>query len=178
MSIRCAVCKDPRIEAINIACLEGQGTQAIAKDYGFSRSVIENHRSGGHPSRELTKMVIEGRNGPLSELHQFFISSKANRIRKLDEWLEMIDRSIRYVPPGTPADAPPITPDAKLLKVGVEIIRTAAQELGEWRPDGGEKAEALGKLAQSIVIHAAVEAKKMDAPEKPTIDCKPLKIKD
>ncbi len=107
-------------------------------------------------------MVLDAHGGPLSEFAQFFIASKANRIRKLDEWLAMVDKAIQYVPPDRPADAPPITPDPKLLKVGVEIIRVAAQELGEWRPDGGEKAEALGKLAQSIVIHAAVENRKVD----------------
>lgn len=178
MARSCSVCRDERIDQINTRCLEGTGTQQIAQEFGFTRAAIDAHRGSGHAGRALTRAVLDARNGPLAPIAQFFIADKANRIATLDRWLAIIDKSIRYVPPGTPDDAPPIAPDAKLLKVGVEIIRVAAQELGEWRPDGGEKAEALGKLAQSIVIHAAVEAKNMKAPEKPPIDGKVLKIEE
>lgn len=80
MSMRCAVCKDRRIDAINFACVEGQGTQAIAKNVGISRSLIEHHRASGHPARALTAMVLDAHSGPLSDLRQIFIDSKANRV--------------------------------------------------------------------------------------------------
>ena len=163
MARSCPVCRDPRINAINTACLEGVGTQQIAQDYGIARASIDHHRISGHAGKALTRMVLDASNGPLSELHSFFIASKANRIGKLDEYLRLIDKALAA------SDGPP---DSKLLKVGVEIIRTAASELGEWRPDGGEKAEATLKLAQSIVIHAAVDAAKGQLVPK-TIDITP-----
>lgn len=166
MARSCSVCRDPRVDAINTACLEGIGTKQIASDFGLTVAMIDAHRGSGHAGKALTRMVLDAHNGPLSSFAQIFIANKENRVRKLDEWLQKVDQAIIATPKDTPVDP-------KLLKVGVEIIRTAAQELGEWRPDGGEKAEALGKLAQSIVIHAAVEARNSTSNVEPkTIEAK------
>ena len=105
----------------------------------------------------------------LDELAQIFIASKVNRIRKLDEYLWLIDRQIMSAPKNDKGVA---LVDPKLLKVGVEILRSAAQERGEWVPDGGKSADATAKLAQSIVIHAAVEARKQEHSQPVIIEAK------
>lgn len=146
MGIRCAVCKDQRIDAINLACVEGQGTQAIAKDFGISRSLLDHHRTSGHPARALTKAVLDAHAGPMSDFADIAIASKLRRVQEMDALFGRLKQEIAGQPVGSL--------DAKLMEA-VGLLSNAAKEMGEWRPDGGEKAEVSAMLAQSIVIHAA-----------------------
>jgi len=51
--------------------------------------------------------------------------------------------------------------------------------MGEWKPDGGDKADATRQLAQSIVIHAAVAAQGLNEAEQAlTIDAAHVEIED
>ena len=159
MARSCSVCRDPRVKEINIRCLEGQGTQQIAQDFGISRAMIDNHRQSGHAGKALTAMVLDAHSGPLSELHQYFIASKANRIRRLDELLRMSWEALE-----TQAARGKDAIDPVLIKVSKDLMESASKELGEWSPDGGKKADATAALAQSIVIHAAVAAKLHSTP--------------
>lgn len=154
MARRCVVCDDQRIEAINIRCLEGLGTQAICEEFGLSRSSVNQHRISGHAARKLTEMVIQGSTSPLSDLHQIFIAQKAFRVRRLDELLGLAWNSLKTQELGGADKVDPV-----LIKVSQGLLECAAKEMGEWKPDGGAKADATMQLAQSIVIHAAVSAK-------------------
>jgi hypothetical protein len=151
MARSCAVCRDPRVDAINLACQEGQGTQQIAQDYNISRALIEHHRASGHAAREVTKQVLQAASGAqLSQLASIAIASKVNRVRVLDDLLNRTMEEIHFKKVGE------LNP--KLMDSARSLLESAAKEMGEWRPDGGEKAEATAKLAQSIVIHGAAIA--------------------
>lgn len=139
--------------------MEGMGTQQIAEDYGHTRGAIDSHRAGGHAGKAMTAMILDAHKGPLSELHQYFIASKANRIRRLDELLRMSWEALE-----TQAERGKDAIDPVLIKVSKDLMESASKELGEWSPDGGKKADATAALAQSIVIHAAVAAKLHSTP--------------
>jgi len=145
--MRCAVCKDRRIDAINLACVEGQGTQAIAKDFGISRTLIEHHRASGHAARAITKAVLDAHSGPMSDFANICIANKLRRVQELDVLYFRLKEEISAQTVGNL--------DPKLVREAVGLLATAAKEMGEWRPDGGEQSDAATKLAQSIVIHAA-----------------------
>ena len=167
MARSCSVCRDKRINEINIACQEGVGTQQIAQDYGHSRAAIDSHRTSGHAARALTKAILDAHKGPLSEYAQIFIASKLNRMTILDELLVMATDALR-----SQKERGVDQVDAKLMKEARSLLETAEKMTGEWRPDGGEKAEANKLLAQSIVIHALATANVMESTQPITIDAK------
>ena len=124
---------------------------AIAKDYNLSLEAVNHHRSSGHAGRELTRQVLQaGDSGVLSEFAQISIASKVNRVRSLDD---LYNRTMEEIHAKKVGELNP-----KLIDTAKGLLESAAKEMGEWRPDGGEKAEAIGKLAQSIVIHGAAIA--------------------
>ncbi len=163
--------------------MEGVGNQIICERFGLPRGYIDSHRSSGHASRELTRQVLGAvaTGGPLSEFAQVQISQKNHRIRALDELARKIETVIRergakygHLPGGetglisvrqrmigsgenaTIIDEPFF--DKDVISEYRACLEQAAKEAGEWKPDNGQKAEAMAKLAQSIVIHAAVVA--------------------
>lgn len=142
------------MDVINRKVLEGVGTTQICQDHGdMTLGELNNHRASGHAGKALTAMVLDAHHGPLSDFAQYAIASKLHRVARLDGLLtrvmaEMDSQKIGEL-------------DPKLVKEAVSLLTTASKEMGEWKPDGGEKAEATAQLAQSIVIHAAVQAGKM-----------------
>lgn len=150
MGLRCFVCQHKDVDAINLACVEGVGSKDIAKTFGISQSNIDHHRKSGHAARAITAQVLAAHNGPLSELAQVAIASKTYRVRALDELFIRVRGEIAEQPTGAL--------DPKLVREAVGILSTAAKEMGEWKPDGGEKADATRQLAQSVVIHALSNA--------------------
>jgi hypothetical protein len=163
--------------------MEGIGTKVLAEEYGHTMVSLENHRSSGHASRELTRQVLGAvaTGGPLSEFAQVAIAQKTHRIRALDELARKIETVIRergakygHLPGGetglisirqrmigsgenaTIIDEPFF--DKDVISEYRSCLEQAAKEAGEWKPDNGQKAEAMAKLAQSIVIHSAVLA--------------------
>jgi hypothetical protein len=112
---------------------------------------LEHHRRAGHASAAVTKQVLQAASGAqLSQLATIAIASKVNRVRVLDDLLNRTMEEIHYKKIGE------LNP--KLMDSARSLLESAAKEMGEWRPDGGEKAEATAKLAQSIVIHGAAIA--------------------
>lgn len=175
--------------------MEGVGTQAIAQTYGLSRSVVESHRTAGHAGRAVTKAVLTAQDGPLSTFASIVIANKVNRVRKLDDLVTKIEqvmqaRAEKYkdLPGGstgliavrqrmigsgenaTIIDEPHF--DKDVVSEYRAVLEQAAKEAGEWKPDGGEKADAQLKLAQSIIIHAATSMHTLDQNVK-TINIKP-----
>lgn len=125
------------------------GTQQIAQNYGLDRASIDHHRKSGHVEKSITEAVLQaGAGGQLSQLASIAIASKVNRVRVLDDLLNRTMEEIHHKKIGE------LNP--KLMDSARSLLESAAKEMGEWRPDGGEKADAVNKLAQSIVIHSAV----------------------
>lgn len=190
MARSCSVCRHEEVNNINTMILEGVGTKGIldyckGKGYPLSMAELINHRTSGHASRELTRQVLGAAQGPLSELAKVAIASKVLRVRKLDDLIlkfeevfEQRAQAYGHLPGGNTglvglrlktigqgANAREIEEsfvDSNLIAEYRAVLEQAAKECGEWKPDGGEKAEATAQLAQSIVIHAAVEAQKLD----------------
>lgn len=182
MGLRCAVCKDDRVGEIDTLIMEGVGSQTIVERYGHTRATIDAHRTSGHAARALTRQVLAAQTtGALSEYASVQIAQKVHRIRALDELARKIEtvmqeRGAKYghLPGGatglisvrqrmigsgenaTIIDEPFF--DKDVVSEYRSALEQAAKEAGEWKPDNGQKAEAISKLAQSIVIHSAVLA--------------------
>lgn len=168
MARSCPICRHKDVDKINLACAEGIGTQQIAQDYGVERSSVDWHRKSGHVARDLTRQVLDAQGGPLSEFAAVAIASKLNRVRELDHLYRRVRAEIDGQDVGKL--------DGKLIAQAVTVLATAAKELGQWTPDGGDAAAATDRLAASIVIHASVAAKALEQKELAnTIDVKPLK---
>jgi uncharacterized protein YunC (DUF1805 family) len=145
------VCKHKDADQINLDCQAGVGTQQISQDYGLDRASIDHHRRSGHAERAVTAALLRASAGEeLSQFAQIAIASKVNRVRVLDDLLNRTMEEIHHKKIGE------LNP--KLMDSARSLLESAAKEMGEWRPDGGEKAEATAKLAQSIVIHGAAVA--------------------
>lgn len=142
-------------------CLEGVGTQQISQDFGLSRAAVDSHRTSGHPARALTKAIIAAGSGdgPLSELHQHFISRKSNRIKRLDQLcakletlMEQRGKDYAHLPGGstglvclkkrmlgtgpTAYEVDEAIFDAAIVAEYRATLESAAKEMGEWRPQG------------------------------------------
>lgn len=155
----------------------------IAQEFGISKAMLDAHRGSGHASRELTRQVLGAvaTGGPLSEYASVQIAQKVYRIRKLDDLAQKIETVIRergskygHLPGGETGlinirqrmigsgesasiiDEPFF--DKDVVSEYRSVLEQAAKEAGEWKPDNGQKAEAMAKLAQSIVIHGAAIA--------------------
>lgn len=195
MARPCTVCAHPSRAEVDIRCLEGIGTQAIAAEFGISLSSLNNHRTGGHPARELTRQVLNAHAGPLSDFAQIMIASKVVRVQKLQTAIDKLEAAIAaravaygHLPGGETGlivlkrkllgsgpmayEIEEAVFDSAIISEYRAILEQAAKECGEWRPDGGEKAEATARLAQSIVIHAAVNASKAISEPTQVIDIK------
>jgi len=148
---KCSVCKHKDVDQINLDCQSGVGTQQIAQDYGLDRASIDHHRRSGHAERAVTAALLRASAGEeLSQFARIAIASKVNRVRVLDDLLNRTMEEIHFKKIGE------LNP--KLMDSARSLLESAAKEMGEWRPDGGEKADATAKLAQSIVIHGAAIA--------------------
>ena len=183
MARSCSVCRDKNIDAINIRIQEGVGSQQLAEDYGLTRAAIDSHRTSGHAARELTRQVLGAvaTGGPLSEFAKIAIASKTHRIQALDDIKRKIETVFREraeayanLPGGETGligmrkkmlgqgpsayEVEECFFDKDLVSEYRACLEQAAKEAGEWKPDNGQKAEAMAKLAQSIVIHSAVLA--------------------
>ena len=151
MARSCPVCRHPQADQINIACQNGTGNQQIAQDYGLDRASIENHRSSGHAGRAITEMLLRAADRPeLQNLAAVAIARKQHRVEVLDRLLSRVLDEVESQDKGK------LSPN--LIKEARGLLETASKEMGEWRPDGGEKAESTARLAQSIVIHSAAVA--------------------
>jgi len=123
----------------------------IAQEYSLPVASVDGHRKNGHAERAVTESVLQAASGAqLSQLATIAIASKVNRVRVLDDLLNRTMEEIHFKKIGE------LNP--KLMDSARSLLESAAKEMGEWRPDGGEKAEATAKLAQSIVIHGAAIA--------------------
>jgi len=151
MARSCVVCRHPQVDQVNLDCQVGMGTQQIAQNYGLDRASIDHHRKSGHAEKAITSQVLQAASGAqLSQLATIAIASKVNRVRVLDDLLNRTMEEIHFKKVGE------LNP--KLMDSARSLLESAAKEMGEWKPDGGEKAEATAKLAQSIVIHGAAIA--------------------
>lgn len=150
----CQVCEHPQVKEINLRLLEGMAAMQIAQQYGgghLSRVQIERHRSKGHAARSINEAIITAGSGPIAVLGQVAISKKLERLNYLQE---LVDKCMFHIR----ADHAKDLINHKLVQVAANLIKQGAEEMGEWRPDGGKAAEATAKLAQSIVIYAASNA--------------------
>lgn len=178
MGFRCVVCKHPDIDAINIALGEGASNKQVAGDFGLTVFAVDHHRASGHAGRALTAAVIQaGKSGVLSSFAKYEIAAKSHRIRKLQRIATKIERVIiqrseayKALPGGDTGliglklksiGSGPLAQmveesffDGELVKTYCAILEQAAKEAGEWRPDGGAKAEATNNLAHAIIVHA------------------------
>lgn len=148
--------------------MEGQSTVTISEWSGLSKSVIESHRTAGHPARKVTEMVLTAQSsgGTLGELAAIVLSSKVNRIRNIDRLVHQIHRIVEARAetyskdhknvPGIETGwvLPDGRVDTDLARVYKDLHEHASKESGEWRPDGGAKAEATNNLAHAIIVHA------------------------
>jgi len=185
MAMKCPVCKHKDADLINIACMEGVGTMQIAQQYGLQTTSIDHHRRSGHPGKALTAMVLDAHNGPLSDFTRIQIASKVERMTKLQTIVDKVEQVIEerakayaHLPGGSTGlvglklriigrgIASQVVEesffDKELAGEYRALLEQAAKEAGEWKPDGGEKADATRMLAQSIVIHASVAAQNLD----------------
>lgn len=151
MARSCSVCRHKDIERINLDCQSGIPNQEIAQVYNVDKVSLEHHRRAGHASSAVTRQVLQAASGDqLSQLASIAIASKVSRVRYLDD---LLNRTLEEIHAKKVGELNP-----KLMDSARSLLESAAKEMGEWRPDGGEKAEAIGKLAQSIVIHGAAIA--------------------
>jgi len=149
--------------------MEGVGNKQIVEDHhGMTHDALMAHRTSGHAARDLTAKVLQaGASGVLSEIAAVQISRKAYRLEQLDYAMTIVKDAL-----DTQRASDKGSIDAKLVAQIPILVSTAAKEMGEWRPDGGEKAESAANLARSIVIHAAavVAAAQKDGDKPLTID--------
>lgn len=202
MALKCPVCRHKEINNINLACMEGVGTQQIAQDYGLERASIDHHRRSGHPAKALNALVLDAHKGPLSPFVEIQIASKVERMRKLQTIVEKVEQVLAeraevysHLPGGSTGlvglkcrtigqgAASRVVEesffDKELASEYRAILEQAAKEAGEWKPDGGDKAEATRQLAQSIVIHAAVASQGLtEAEQALTIDAAHVEVED
>jgi len=185
MAMKCPVCKHKDVNLINIDILDGIGTQNLAEKYGLDRGSINHHRQNGHAARELTKMVLDAHKGPLSPFVAIQIANKVERMTKLQTIVDKVEQVIEerakayaHLPGGSTGlvglklrtigqglaarEVEESFFDKELAGEYRALLEQAAKEAGEWKPDGGEKADATRMLAQSIVIHASVAAQNLD----------------
>jgi hypothetical protein len=148
--------------------MEGQATVSIAEWSGFTKGEIQSHRTGGHASKNVTEMVLtaQSNGGVLEPLANIVIANKVNRIRNIDRLVHGLHRvlELRAEKWGeTHKDVPGIEtgwvlPDGRvdtdLARIYKDLHEHASKEGGEWRPDGGAKAEATNNLAHAIIVHA------------------------
>jgi hypothetical protein len=186
MARSCPICRNKEVDRINIDMLDGIGTQNLAEKYRLPKSELDYHKKSGHASRALTKMVLDAHNGPLSPFVAIQIASKVERMTKLQTIVEKVEQVIReraeaysHLPGGSTglvglklrtvgqgAAAREVEEsffDKELAGEYRALLEQAAKEAGEWKPDGGDKADATRLLAQSIVIHASVAAQTLDS---------------
>lgn len=150
---RCPICQHPNRAEIDLRLVEGHAAYGLAQEFGLPQSSMEQHRQRGHAARNINQAIISaGETGILAPIAQHAISTKAYRVGELQR---LYDRVISEITSQEVGEL-----NHRLVAVGIELLENASKEMGTWRPDGGKAAEATDKLAQSIVIHAAVEAKK------------------
>lgn len=144
----CPVCEHQKAQEINGKLLEGVANGAIAQQYGVTTAQVERHRARGHAARAINQAILAaGESGALAPIASIAISAKSERLSKLQS---LFDTCYKYVQ----VDDSNGVINHKLVAVAASILKHAAEEMGEWRPDGGKQAEATAKLAQSIIIHA------------------------
>lgn len=178
MASRCQACKHPQVDEINRDCLDGVSNHHIAGRYGLTKAVVDNHRSSGHAARAMTAQVLAaGQSGVLAPLAAREIALKAARIDRLADladrlWFVVQERSKKYAHltggasglvvakkrvTGSGEDSE-VVEDEVFDRDVVECLRGVckqiSEEQGEWRPDGGAKAEATNNLAHAIIVHA------------------------
>lgn len=117
-----------------------------------AQASLTRHRERGHAARSINQAILTaGASGALAPIAAVAISDKAERLSKLQELLDVCMHHVRDQHKANKIDH-------RLISATAGLLRQGAEEMGEWRPDGGRAAEAATKLAQSIVIHAATSA--------------------
>ena len=148
MAKQCPVCEHEHVQTINLRIVEGIPPMQLAADYGLQKAQIERHRRLAHANRAINQAILQaGQSGILSPIAAVSISSKAERLGKLQELFDICLHHIRK-------DHAQDLINHKLVGVAAQLLKHSAEEMGEWRPDGGQQAAATAKLAQSIIIHA------------------------
>lgn len=115
-------------------------------------SELNGHRKAGHAGKGITAMVLAAGSGEIGQLARNEIAKKSVRLERLEYLYLRLHKEIEQAKVGEL--------DPRIATAAAMMLQQAAKEMGEWRPDGGEKAEATAQLAQSIVIHAAVSSGK------------------